>query len=63
MDESLENVGFSLYDHCYRLLLYKLLFMFKLEVANNGLQSQNGFLSLTVSGIDFSNPALVRSKK
>lgn len=37
--------------------------MFKLEVGNNCLLSENGFPSLKVSGIDFSNPALTRSKK
>ena len=61
--DSLMNLGFCSYDYCYRRLIYKSHFIFKLEADNNCLLGENDFPSLKTPDITFSNFALARSKR
>lgn len=56
-------LGFSnMTHHCYRKLIYKSHFIFKLQAGNHCLLGEIGFPSLATPGIAFPNLALVRSE-
>lgn len=57
------NFGFCSYDYCYRRLIYKSHFIFKLEADDNCLRGENSFPSFKIPDITFLNLALKRSKK